>query len=61
MEVNTYIGVWTLKVKCTQSGLHGPAAFKNARAILFFKVRGSGLHLGSEGGLLGARPSPGQM
>ena len=33
-----YIGFWTLKVKCIQYGLYGQAAFKNARAILFFKV-----------------------
>ena len=29
MEVNMYIGCWTLKMKCTQYGLHGQAAFKN--------------------------------
>jgi hypothetical protein len=33
MEVNIYIGFWTLKVKCTQYGICSQAAFKNARAI----------------------------
>ena len=32
MKVNIYIGFWTLKMKCTQYGLNGQAAFKNARA-----------------------------
>jgi hypothetical protein len=27
MEVNIYIGFWTLKMKCTQYGLYGQAAF----------------------------------
>jgi hypothetical protein len=31
MEVNIYIGVWTLKPKCTQYGLYGRATFKNAK------------------------------
>ena len=30
-----YIGFWTLKVKCTQYGICGELAFKNARAIVF--------------------------
>ena len=38
MEVNIYIGSWTLKMKCTNYELYGQKAFKNARAILFFKV-----------------------
>ena len=33
MEVNIYIGFWTLKMKCTQYGLYGQAAFKNARVM----------------------------
>ena len=33
---------WTLKMKRTQYGLYGQAAFKNARAILYFEVRRSG-------------------
>jgi hypothetical protein len=37
MKVNIYIGFWTLKMKCTQYGLYGQAAFKNARAVLFFE------------------------
>ena len=36
-----YIGIWTLKMKCIESGLYGQAAFKNARAILFFEVKRS--------------------
>jgi hypothetical protein len=31
MEMNTYIGFWTLKMKCTQYGLYGQMTFKNAR------------------------------
>ena len=31
MEVNIYIGFWTLKPKCTQYGLCGRAIFKNSR------------------------------
>ena len=38
MEVSIYIEFWTLKMKCTQHGLYGQEAFKNAKAILFFKV-----------------------
>ena len=34
MEVNIYIGFWILKTKCTQYGLYGQAAFKNARVRL---------------------------
>jgi hypothetical protein len=34
---HTYIAFWTLKVKSTQYGLCGQEAFKNAKAILFFK------------------------
>ena len=36
MEVNIYIGFWTLKVKCTQHGICGEVAFKNARANMRF-------------------------
>ena len=38
MEVNIYIGLWTLKMKCTQFGLYRQATFKNVRAILFSEV-----------------------
>jgi hypothetical protein len=32
MEMNMYIGFWTLGImKCTQHGLYGQATFKNAR------------------------------
>ena len=31
MEVNIYIGFWTLTTKCTQYRLYGQAAFKNPR------------------------------
>jgi hypothetical protein len=34
MEVNIYIRFWTLKMKYTQYGLYGKAAFKNARVRL---------------------------
>ena len=32
-----YIGFWTLKVKCTQCGICGWVAFKNARTMIFSK------------------------
>ena len=38
MKVNLEIGFSILKMKCTQYGLYGQAAFKNARANLFLKV-----------------------
>ena len=31
MEVNMYIGLWTLKVKCTQNEICGEVTFQNAR------------------------------
>ena len=31
--------IWTLKLKCTQYGLHEQAAFKNTRALLFLRSR----------------------
>jgi hypothetical protein len=40
---------WTLKMKRTQCGLYGQAAFKNARTILFLKSGGAD----SEGGVSG--------
>ena len=40
MEVYIYIGIWTLKVKCTQYGICGKVAFKNARAMVFSKSNG---------------------
>ena len=39
MEVNIYIGFWTLEMKCTQYGICGKVAFKNARAMVFFESR----------------------
>jgi hypothetical protein len=38
MEVNTYVGFGALKMKCTQYGLYEQKTFKNAMAILFFKI-----------------------
>jgi hypothetical protein len=38
VEVNIQIGFWTLKVKCTQYGFCGQAAFKNARGFFFIEV-----------------------
>ena len=65
MEMNIYIGFWTLKMKCTQHGLYGQAAFKTARTIYFLKLdeasKEHGLHLGSEKDVPGAGPNPGQM
>ena len=37
MEVNIYIGFWTLKAKCTQYGICSQVAFKNARAMFCFQ------------------------
>ena len=39
MEVNIYIGIWTLKRKCNQSELYGQAAFKNVRVKPRSRVR----------------------
>ena len=36
-----YIGLWTLKMKCTQYGLYEHVAFKNVREILFTEVDGT--------------------
>ena len=41
MEVNIYIGFWTLKVKCTEYGICNQAALKNARAKFFLKLGGA--------------------
>ena len=38
MEVNMYIGFWTLEMKCTQYGDFEEVAFKNARAMIFLVV-----------------------
>ena len=38
MKVNTYIGFWTLNVKCTQYGICGKVAVNNARAMVFSKL-----------------------
>ena len=40
MEVNIYIGFETLKMKCTQYGICGQVAFKNASTIVFSKSGG---------------------
>ena len=42
IEVNMYIGFWTLKMKCTQYGFHEESTFKNAKAVLFLKLGGAG-------------------
>jgi hypothetical protein len=42
MEVNTYIGFWTLKAKCTQYGLYGRATFKNAKVMTGHGQAGQG-------------------
>jgi hypothetical protein len=43
MEVNKYIGFWTLKMKCTQYGFYEQATFKNARAVFLIpKVKQRG-------------------
>ena len=42
MEVNIYVGFWTLKVKCTQCVTCGQVAFKNTRAMVFPKPGGTG-------------------
>jgi hypothetical protein len=38
-NAHIYIGLETLKVKCTQYGICSQAAFKNTRAIFFFGFR----------------------
>ena len=38
MEIHIYIGFWTLEMKCTQYGICGEVAFKNARAMVFLEV-----------------------
>jgi hypothetical protein len=40
MEVNIYIGIWTLKTKSTQYGLYGQVTFKNARVMPWLGDRG---------------------
>src|ERR1700738_383706 len=40
MEVNIYIGFKTLKMKCTQYGICGQVAFKNASIMVFSKLGG---------------------
>jgi hypothetical protein len=50
-------------MKCTH-GLYGHAAFKNARAILFFKVvrnKQGAWEQGSKGGVPRVGPNPRQM
>ena len=41
-QLNIYIGFWTLEMKCTQYGICGEVAFKNARALVFLEVRQGG-------------------
>ena len=58
----TYIGFWTLEMKCTQYGNCGEVAFKNARAMIFLKVGWGGQKF-SDGSkksrfLLGQLPPP---
>ena len=50
MEVNIYIEIWTLKVKCAQYRICSQAAFKNARAMFLSKLGGVGssFRLGSK-------------
>ena len=40
MEVNIYIAFETLKMKCTQYGICGQVAFKNASTLVFSKSGG---------------------
>ena len=40
MEVNIYIRFETLKMKCTQYGICGQVAFKNASTLVFLKSGG---------------------
>ena len=65
MEVDMYMGLWTLKMKCTRYGLYGQAAFKSSRVMFVFEVGRSGqgawLHPGNEGGVPGVVPIPGKM
>jgi hypothetical protein len=42
MQVNIYIGFWTLKVKCIQYGICEEVVIKNARAMVFSKSSGAG-------------------
>ena len=60
MEVNTYTGFWSLKMKC-KYGSYGQATFKNARTKLFFEVgrseQGAWASSGNEGGMPGAGPT----
>ena len=39
MEVKIYIGFWTLEMKCTQYEIYEEVTFKNARVMIFLKVR----------------------
>ena len=39
MEVIIYFGFWTFEMKCTQYGICGEVAFKNARTMGFFESR----------------------
>ena len=41
MEVNMYIGFWTLKMKCTHYGLYEQTAFKQGQ-LYFSKSGGAG-------------------
>src|ERR1700737_3644089 len=46
MEVNIYIGFETLKMKCTQYGICGQVAFKNASTLVFSKSGGRRKNVG---------------
>ena len=48
MKVNVYIGFWTGEMKCTQYGICGEVAFKNARAMVFLEAgeAGRGFQMG---------------
>ena len=62
MEVNIHIGFWTLEMKCTQYGICGEVAFKNARAMVFWKSGGAGTSfqsgLENSGFFVGQLPLP---
>ena len=42
MELNIYIGFWTLEMKCTPYGIYGEVAYKNAWQWFFWKSGGVG-------------------
>jgi hypothetical protein len=38
LNIYIYIGFWTLEMKCTQYGICGEVAFKNARAMVVLEL-----------------------